>query len=181
VTIATPGQSKLVTFSGTADQQINLNITNVTFPYCGVVVSILNPDGTTMATTVSAGCINPPNAFLGPLTLPQTGTYTILVAPSGSDTGGLTLTMTYAGSVAVSVSPASSTLHASQTQQFTTTVAGTNNTGVTWSISPSVGSISSEGLYTAPTSITTTQTVTVTATSFSNTSQSAAATVTLSP
>ena len=38
----------------------------------------------------------------------------------------------------VSVAPS---LTASQTQQFTATVTGTGNAGVTWSLSPAVGSI----------------------------------------
>ncbi len=83
--------------------------------------------------------------------------------------------------VAVSVSPASASLGPSQTQQFTATVTGSSITTVTWSISPSVGSISGSGLYTAPASITSQQTVTVKATSNADTTKSASATVTLVP
>jgi RHS repeat-associated protein len=82
--------------------------------------------------------------------------------------------------ITVSVSPATATLYAGQTQQFTATVNNTANTAVTWSISPAgVGSISSSGLYTAPTAVTAQQMVTVTATSQADTSKSATATVTL--
>src|SRR5205823_6151080 len=76
-----------------------------------------------------------------------------------------------ASPASVSVSPGTATLTASQTQQFTATVSGTTNTAVTWSISPNTGSISSTGLYTAPSSITSTQTVTVTATSAADTTK----------
>jgi hypothetical protein len=65
--------------------------------------------------------------------------------------------------VTVTVAPTSASLGQSQTQQFTATVTGSSGTP-TWSISPSVGGISTSGLYTAPASITATQTITVTAT-----------------
>src|SRR5438270_3004242 len=54
-------------------------------------------------------------------------------------------------SVAVSVSPAAAALSASQGQQFTATVTGSPNQSVSWTSSnPSVGSLTSTGLYTAP-------------------------------
>jgi len=70
--------------------------------------------------------------------------------------------------VAISMAPASATLAASQTQQFTANVTGTSNTAVTWSMSPNVGTLTPNGntaVYTAPSSISLPQTVTVTATS----------------
>jgi RHS repeat-associated protein len=83
--------------------------------------------------------------------------------------------------ITVSVSPATSSLNAGQTQQFTATVNDAN-TAVTWSISPTgAGSINSTGLYTAPATVTSPQTVTVTATSQADTSKSGSATVTLYP
>jgi hypothetical protein len=51
--------------------------------------------------------------------------------------------------VSVTVSPATVTLSIGQTQQFSAAVAGSSNTSVKWSISPSAGSITSSGLYTA--------------------------------
>ena len=55
--------------------------------------------------------------------------------------------------IAVSVSPASASLGASQSRQFTATVTGTANTAVTWSLSPAVGTVSAAGLYTAPATV----------------------------
>lgn len=59
--------------------------------------------------------------------------------------------------VSVTLSPASSTVGFGATQQFKATVTGASNTAVTWSVSSSasssssqIGSISSSGLYTAP-------------------------------
>lgn len=87
----------------------------------------------------------------------------------------------YSVSVAVTVAPPSVSLFDGQTQQFTATVVGASNTAVTWTINPSVGSISVAGLYTAPSPITTLQTITVTATSVADITKSATATVTLTP
>jgi hypothetical protein len=82
--------------------------------------------------------------------------------------------------VSVSVNPSSITLLANQTQQFTATVSNTTNTAVTWSISPSVGTISTTGFYTAPSTIGGTQPVTVTAVSQSDGVSAGTAAITLS-
>jgi uncharacterized protein (TIGR03437 family) len=82
--------------------------------------------------------------------------------------------------VTVLVNPASVTLNAGQTQQFSATVTGISVTGVMWSISPQVGSIDpNTGLYTAPASITTSQRITVTATSVFDSGFTGTASITL--
>jgi uncharacterized protein (TIGR03437 family) len=82
--------------------------------------------------------------------------------------------------ITVLVSPSSVTLSAGQTEQFSATVTGVSSTGVTWSINPQVGSIdSNSGLYSAPSSITTSQKITVTATSTFNSAVTGTASVTL--
>ena len=84
--------------------------------------------------------------------------------------------------VTVLVSPGSVTLVGGQTQQFTATVTGISQTGVTWSINPATGSIDpNSGLYTAPATITSSQKVTVTATSTFDTTVTGTATITLQP
>ena len=85
-----------------------------------------------------------------------------------------------APATSVSVSPKPIQLSASQTQQFVATAVGSANTAVNWSVNPPLGSISSSGLYTAPSSITSSQTVTVTATSAVSPSISGSVTVSLS-
>jgi hypothetical protein len=80
----------------------------------------------------------------------------------------------------VSVAPSTATLFSGQTQQFTPTVNNSANPAVTWTTSPAgVGSISSSGLYTAPSIVTALQKVTITATSQADTSKSGTAGVTL--
>ena len=60
------------------------------------------------------------------------------------------------GAVVVSVSPHSASKFPTEQQQFTASVSGTSNTQVTWQVngatggSPSVGTVDSTGLYTAP-------------------------------
>ncbi len=53
--------------------------------------------------------------------------------------------------VTITISPSSASMGFGGTEQFTATVTGSTNTGVTWSINPSsTGSVSTSGLYTAP-------------------------------
>jgi Putative Ig domain len=81
-------------------------------------------------------------------------------------------------SVTVSASPSSVILSSKQQRQFTAAVSGTSSTGVTWTTT--AGSISSTGLFTAPT-VSAQTTATVTATSVADSSKSANATVTVNP
>jgi len=84
--------------------------------------------------------------------------------------------------IGVSVSPATATLNGGQSQQFTATVSNSGNQVVNWTISPvGVGSISTAGVYAAPSSVAAQQTVTVTASSQADSTKSATATVTLTP
>jgi len=84
ITINTPGQDAQLTFSGTAGQLASVQLSNYTFSSCcGVNVSILNPNGTTL-TTIS---MYPWTLFLNPVTLPVTGTYTLVIAPQNGITG----------------------------------------------------------------------------------------------
>ena len=76
--------------------------------------------------------------------------------------------------VQVAISPSNPTVVSGKTQQFTATVSGTVNTRVSWSAS--AGTITSSGLFTAPT-VTSTTAVTVTATSAADPTKSASATV----
>ena len=80
------------------------------------------------------------------------------------------------GNIKVSVSPASATLFSKQKQQFTATVSGSSNTGVTWSAT--AGSVDASGLYVAPAvNVQTSAVVTATSKADSSKSASAAATV----
>jgi len=90
--------------------------------------------------------------------------------------------ITSASGISVQLTPTTASLSASQTQQFTPLVTGTTATGVIWSFSPQLGTLSSTGLYTAPASITAPQkTINVVATSVADPTRFATSVVTLLP
>lgn len=92
---------------------------------------------------------------------------------------------TSAAGVAVTISPTTASVAGGATQQFTAMVTGSTNTAVTWQVNGTaggdaiVGTISTTGLYTAPTVLPSTTTVAVTAVSQADTTMSAVASVTL--
>ena len=87
-----------------------------------------------------------------------------------------------APSITVSVSPLYGTnLGPSATQQFTATVVGSSNQSVTWTVPSGKGTITSGGLYTAPSAIGIQEDIVVRATSVADSSKSADATLTLVP
>lgn len=102
-TLTVPGQRARYTFNGTAGQWVNLGLTSVTT--ASSVVSMLNPDGTTLVSTT----VGPSGGSLDPSTiLPVTGTYTITVDPVGYYTGSMALTLTspLTGTIALDGQPA---------------------------------------------------------------------------
>jgi hypothetical protein len=87
-------------------------------------------------------------------------------------------------SVSVSISPATvAPLYAGQQQQFQATVTGSSNTAVTWTVvqGSAYGSISSSGLYTAPSSVSQTITVGIQATSLADPTKSATVSFAVQP
>ncbi len=108
-------------------------------------------------------------------------TVTVKATSTADSTKFASATVTLTPPVTISVTPASATVTASQTWQFTASVGGAANNGVTWTLNPNVGTISAAGLYSAPASIATAQTVTVKATSVADSSKAASATITLNP
>jgi hypothetical protein len=85
-TTTVPGQDVRLTFSGTAGQRVSVRRTGLNSD-----LTLLNPDGSTLATTSLD--------FIDTQTLPTTGTYTIWVNPRGTSTvptpqtGNVTLTL----------------------------------------------------------------------------------------
>ena len=84
VTVATPGQNALLSFSGQAGQRVGMKIGPTC---CQTTVTIKSPDGTTLSSAVSFSS----GGFVEPKTLPQSGTYTVLVDPAANATGSVTL------------------------------------------------------------------------------------------
>lgn len=81
--------------------------------------------------------------------------------------------------IAITLTPLSVTISPGQTQQFSATVTGTTNMGVTWGLVSGPGSISSTGLYTAPAAVTGVETAVIEAASVANSNKTIRATVTI--
>ena len=131
------------------------------------------------SSALNSSMVTSHSATLASLTAGTTYHYRVLSADStGVMVTGLdNVFTTPAAAISVSVSPTTATVASAGTQQFTAQVKNTSNTGVTWSATS--GTVSTTGLFTAPT-VTTATTVTVTATSVADGSKSSSATVSVS-
>jgi hypothetical protein len=134
----------------------------------------------TYGTITPAGLYTAPNSFSTPSTVAVTA---IAQCNTANQTS---VQVTFSSGVTVSVSPASVNLQLNQTQQFTATVNGSSNTAVNWQVAgvpngnPTVGTVSSSGLYKAPSAVTNPpypMAVGVTAVAQVDTSKSASASV----
>ncbi len=115
-------------------------------------------------------------------TATSTGTVTIQFTSGSADLPKISaIEISSASAVFVQVSPTTASLYASQQRQFTSSVFGDANTAVTWTYSPQVGTLTANGLYTAPASVTTAQVVSVIAASQADSTKSATATINLLP
>jgi len=135
----------------------------------GSVVDLTNSTRTTFATnptgivTVGAG---------GLVTAVGSGSAQIVV------NGSLSVPVTV--DPPITIAPAQATLTASQTRQFISVVSNPANPAVTWQLNPPLGTIATDGLYTAPASLSAAQTTTLTATSVADPTLTASAQITLS-
>src|SRR5215470_12374094 len=129
VSITRAGQRARLTFPGTATQRVSLSATGVTMP--GAAVALLRADGSFLASFFSVGANQ--MGFGGPLTLPASESYAILVDPSSP--GDLTLTLydvppDITGSLTIDASPQTITFVAPGHQALLT-LAGTAGQSVT--------------------------------------------------
>jgi hypothetical protein len=170
------------TYTGTASGGPAIEVEGASVYIKGATISGPGSSGIDFSSYGTNGCINN-NTFIS-----GTGLSAAINSSgsgnmgSGNILNGLTSNLT-AGTcgpsgVTVSISPTVTTVVSGGAQQFSATVTGSTNTAVTWTAS--AGSISSSGLFTAPT-VSTSTAVTVTATSQADTSQTASATVAVTP
>ena len=143
-------------------------------------VSGTSNTGVTWSLSPLVGSITAAGLYTAPASITSSQTITVKATSVADPTKSVTAIVSLNPPVTISVTPTSSALIASKTQQFSATVGGSSNTAVTWTLSPAAGSISATGLYTAPATISAAQTVTVKATSSADATKSASATVTLS-
>jgi Fe-S cluster assembly iron-binding protein IscA len=162
-------QQFLASVSGTGNNSVTWSVsgTGCTGSGCGVISSF--------------------GLYTAPSTVPSPAQVTVKVASQVNPSKFATATVTIIPPVILTVSPASATVATGGQRQFSATVTGTSNTGVTWSLSgtgctgSACGTLSSSGLYTAPGSVPSPAAVTVTATSVSHPDKSASAAVTIVP
>jgi YD repeat-containing protein len=114
VVIAAAGKKGLILFDGSAGQRVSLSLSAVTV--AGGAVSIIAANGAVLGST----SISTSGGFIDALVLPSTGTYTILINPSATSKGSITLTLT-----AVQNATASITI-GGPAVTMTTTVPGQN-------------------------------------------------------
>jgi hypothetical protein len=98
------GAIALVVFDGTAGQQVNLEAIPTTLPCCGNALALYRPDGVLILGPVTID----DGVFLGPQTLPQAGTYTVLVAAGAMNSGHVMLTATTASPIPPTTIPTTS-------------------------------------------------------------------------
>ncbi len=116
VSISTPGQDTTLTFSGTAGAQVSVGLSNNSIG-C-LTVSVLKPDSTLLGSKSTCGSSD----FLDNLSLPITGTDSVLLDPAGTNTGSVTVTLYNAMTVGGTAVPVTITTPG---QNATLTFSGT--------------------------------------------------------
>jgi hypothetical protein len=136
--------------------------------------SVSGSTNTAVTWAASGGTITSGGLYTAPS---SAGTYSVTATSAADSTksASATVTVSQPSQVSISVSPNTASVSTGAQKQFTASVSGSTNTAVTWQASS--GTVSSSGLYTAPSSA---GTYSVTATSAADSTKSASATVTVS-
>jgi DNA-binding beta-propeller fold protein YncE len=177
---------------------ITLNITSTTVSVGGSVqflASVVNTANDNQLVTwqvngitggnATIGTIDSTGLYIAPPAVPNPDAVTITAVSQVSTSTTATATVTITSGISVSVTPATASLGTGETFQFSATVTGTTNQGVTWQVNSitggdsTLGTISTSGIYVAPTTAPSDVTITITAISQADTTQSASSTVTL--
>jgi hypothetical protein len=106
-TSGTPGKNAIATFSGTSGQRISAYATNAkSFAGCiSYTIELVRPDGTQLS---AIGACGTQNDFLDATTLDQTGTWKVVLDPSGATSGSLSLDVYLVTDQAASITPSAS-------------------------------------------------------------------------
>src|SRR6202034_391331 len=134
-----------------------------------------------------AGTISSGGVYTAPMRLPSPGHVSVVATSIADPSRSGSAAETGALPVSVSVPPSAAHMIAGAQQIFKATVSNTSNTTVTWSVGgsgcsgTSCGTISSNGLYTAPSTVPNPAQISITATSVADTTKSSTATVTIIP
>jgi YVTN family beta-propeller protein len=165
-------------------------VVNATQQFTATVVGTPNTSVTwavnnTVGGDLTVGTITTTGLYTAPGTLPNPATVTVTATTVSTPNASATAQVTINSGIIVSVSPSTASVGTGETFQFSATVRGTSNTGVTWSVNnvtggnSSVGTIYTTGLYTAPATTPSPATVTLKAASVADPNQSGAASVTV--
>ena len=174
----------------TTATSISISVSPPTVSLNGGQTQQFTANVTGLANTAVSWTINPPTAgfisaaglYTAPTSITSQQMVTVTTTSQADPTRTANATIALNPPVTISAAPSTITLSAGQTHHFQATVSGNMNTAVTWSLGAgAAGSISTTGLYTAPTSITSQQTATVIATSQADSTKTASAVVTLNP
>jgi hypothetical protein len=135
----------------------------------------------------SNGTISLTGLYTAPATVPNPAQVTVTATSSADPTKSASATVTILAGVFVQIAPTTATVQTGASQNFTATVTGTTNLGLTWTVAggSANGGVQAEpggvGFYAAPATVPNPPQVTVTATSQADTTKSASATVTIIP
>jgi hypothetical protein len=134
------------------------------------------------------GTISTSGLYTAPSAVPNPATVTVTAVAQADSTKSASAAVAVTAAqvpVAISISPTSASVATTKTQQFAATVTGTTNMAVTWQVNSVTGgdsthgTISTSGLYTAPSAVPNPATVTVTAIAQADSTKSASASVTV--
>jgi hypothetical protein len=165
------------TLSVNATVQNDSTNDGVTWVLTSVGTSESSPgcSGSSCGTLTNVGAFSV--TYVAPSVLPSPASVTLTAYAKASNTSSSSVNiMVTSGSLNVWISPTGTTVSTKEPQQFDAIVSGNSNTAVTWEVNgvtggnSTVGTISTSGLYTAPTTVPSAGTVTVTAVSQANTS-----------
>ena len=161
--------------SGSSAPAVTLNLTSTTVPVGGSVqfqALVVNTANDNQSVTWEVNGITGGNSTLGtidttglyvaPATVPSPNAVTITAVSQAATSATATATVTIDSGIRVTVTPTFVFLGTGENFQFLATVSGSANQAVTWQVNgeaggdSTVGTVTAQGLYTAPPSAPTT-------------------------
>lgn len=181
-----------------ATSSISISPLNASMPTSGTLqfgANVNNNAGTAVTWQVNGtpggnstiGIISTTGLYTAPFNVPNPTTVAIMAVSQANTTLSASANVNIvAASSSLTVIPITVSLVRGSTLQFNTMISGSTTTPVSWAVNgvaggnATVGTISTSGLYTAPSAVPNPNTVTVTATSQANSSINSSATITIS-
>ena len=135
--------------------------------------------GITWSLDPPVGTVSPSGLYTAPASIDFPQSVNVIASSVADPTKRAVAVVSLQPTVSVSLNVTCIPVATGQTQQFTAAVTGSLNPAVIWSVDPPIGTLSSTGLYTAPSVLPRTESVTVTAAAAADRSKSAHAAVLL--